>query len=823
MKKQMSTRFFKVISLALIILCATLTFPARSEAQSSAVSSDDEIRRGEVVVEIRPYASINAVNARRGTTTIQRIYGTNFYRLATPNGKKEKKYRKKLSKDPDVLSASLNPLITTPVNVFGRSVIGFPGDKPVRGQEQSRYLAQQIVGNLDAIHDRSRGAGVIVAVIDTGIDRNHPDIAQHIWTDPGEIPNDGIDNDGDGLVDDFEGWDFVTGTGDTMDRMMNNQNSVAGHGTFIAGLIALIAPEAKIMPVRAFTPEGISDAFTVASAIKYATDHKARVINFSFGTPDESEVMHDAIRYARARGVLLVAAVGNENKSNDVLPQFPANWNQEVMGVAALDSDNRKAGFSNFGSSVSVSAPGVSLISIFPESTSDPDYAMWSGTSFAAPLASAEAALILQDNPAHNDVRGVIESTSSSIDDNNGGLSGKLGSGRIDPLKALQGFEAALVNSIEINLNPTGIEPAARGKAQAEIAGANQKFEIDVESLQPRTAYKVIVDGNVIADSTTGNDSLAMTSNFGCFKIEFRTDPSGGHLLLPPSLNPVKNIKQVEVRDEQGRVVLANTFSVPQPGSGVSLEKEARLTSSGQAKGRARAEVESGREELRVDAEGLVTGASYEIVVDGLSLGLFTARWGGMRVEFTSDGSSGHALPAALRPVTRIQRIELRNSSGQIVLQGTFQAGGDDFGGGSGGSGGDDDDDDDDDGGGGSGGSGGGSGGSGSGSQDISREAELDHTAADTNAEGRVRIDVKGSREELEIEAKRLDAHAEYRIIVDGFVLATLTTEDSGEIDLRLSTESGDLPSAVRPLANIRSIIIVNAFGVTVLSGGPPV
>lgn len=185
------------------------------------------------------------------------------------------------------------------------------------------------------------------------------------------------------------GWNFFDNNPDTMEQRGSFQTSIAGHGTFIAGLIALIAPQAKIMPIRAFSSDGVSDAFSVAQAIKYAVDNGARVINLSFGSTEESQVMHDAVSYARQRGVLLVAAVGNENTGNEQAPQFPANWSQEVMSIAALDG-NGKATFSNFGTDVSVSAPGVNLVSLFPEINNTPDYAMWSGTSFAAPLAAAK-------------------------------------------------------------------------------------------------------------------------------------------------------------------------------------------------------------------------------------------------------------------------------------------------------------------------------------------------------------------------------------------------------------------------------------------------
>jgi hypothetical protein len=676
----------KAISIALVLFVATAAFSRRAQAQEGVA----DFRRGEVLVEIKPGASIDAINQRYRTSTLQRIYGTNFYRLLTPKQKKEAKFRKKLAKDADVLSAVLNPVITTPINVFGRAVIGFPGDHPATGQLRESYLGQQIVGDLAAIQQRSRGAGVIVAVIDTGIDRDHPDIKDHLWTDPGEIPYDDLDNDNDGLVDDVFGWNFFDSTKDTREQRAGAQ-TIAGHGTFIAGLIALIAPDARIMPIRAFSPDGLSDSFSVAQGIKYAVDHGATVINLSFGSTEDTPVMHDAVAYAHQRGVLLVAAVGNEDKGNDIAPQFPANWSAEVMSIAALDENNRKAGFSNYGTQVSVSAPGVNLISLFPQINNTPDYATWSGTSFAAPLASAEAALLLENNPRRN-ARDVIENTAVSIDSSNPGLAGKLGKGRIDPLQALQSSDQVTANHAEISLLPTSVEPAAIGEAEVEVAGLLHKFEIEVGQLMPRAVYKIVVDGNVIIDGTNATDPYrdrATTSNFGAFEIEFKNTPSSNDLPLPSVLYPVTGIRKVEVLDAQDRVVLSNTFGAPVPGGGgQSVEKEATLSPTGvipQANGKARAEVEAEREELRVQGENLESGVSYTIFVDGVNLGSFIAQYGFLKVEFTSDGSSGLILPAAARPVISLQTVELRDAAGQTVLQGTFQAGGDDFGGGGGG------------------------------------------------------------------------------------------------------------------------------------------
>ncbi|MFL6275879.1 MAG: S8 family serine peptidase [Blastocatellia bacterium] len=804
---------FNVIALALILFFAANLLPVR--AQTADVP---DFIRGEVLVEIKPGASIDALIARFGMSLKQRIYGTNFYRLGTPNNKKEAKYRKKLAKDSDVLSAALNPVITTPVNVFGRSVLSFPGDHPTPGQARHQYLAQQLASDLVALQARSTGAGVIVAVIDTGLDRNHPDLRSHIWTDPNETPGDNLDNDNDGLVDDVYGWDFFDNGNDTMEQPASTQTTVAGHGTFIAGLITLIAPDVKIMPVRAFSPEGLSDAFTIAQAIKYAVDHGAKIINLSFGTPEPSQVMLDAVSYAQQRGVLMIAAVGNENKGNDAAPQFPANWSTAVMGIAALDANDRKADFSNFGSNVSVSALGVGLVSAYPQTNNTPDYALWSGTSFAAPLATAEAALLVEKAPLAQSVRDIIESTAAPIDGRNPGLAGKLGKGRIDALAALASINPVVSNRGEIALKPTGVEPTATGKAEVSVAGTEQSFEIEAEQLAPYGKYKILVDGNLIVDGTSTSDpnaTAARASNFGTFKIEFDTPKKSDHPLLPAVLDPVTNIKLVEVRDALDRVVLSNTFSAPQTGGGGSVvEKEARLTSNGSARGSARAEVEAERQKLRVEGDGLQSGVAYQIVADGISLGSFTAQSNYLRVEFTSDGSSGHVLPASLLPVTKIARITVLDPAGQTVLDGTFQSGGDDFGGGGGG---------DDGGGGGGGGSGGGSGGGGGGgSTQISKQASLSPTAVDTDARGKVKITVQGSREELEIEGDKLDSEATYTVIVDNFVLATLETDGSGSFKLKLTTDDGSLPSAVRPISNIQHIEVRDAQGRVVLSGGPP-
>lgn len=207
-------------------------------------------------------------------------------------------------------------------------------------------------------------ARVIVAILDTGLassllgnSQSVPDIASTtIWTNPTEVAGDGIDNDGDGHVDDIHGWNFVANTAQPADDN--------GHGTHISGVIAAsmnnevatagIAANVTIMPLKVLDQHGSGVTTNLTAAINYAVDHGASIINLSLGGNEDDPIFHQAIQAAAAQGIIIVAAAGN---SGEATVKYPARYT-EVIGVGATNTDSSRAGYSNYGSALTLVAPG---------------------------------------------------------------------------------------------------------------------------------------------------------------------------------------------------------------------------------------------------------------------------------------------------------------------------------------------------------------------------------------------------------------------------------------------------------------------------------
>ncbi|MBP9748930.1 S8 family serine peptidase [Patescibacteria group bacterium] len=313
---------------------------------------------------------------------------------------------------------------------------------------------------------------VVVGVLDTGVDLDHQDLRNNIWTNPREVL-DGLDNDGNGFPDDVHGWDFVDDVGDPQPHFGKSWTETGvNHGTFISGIIGAVgnnrvgtsgvAWNVRIMPVRVLDSEGTGDVETVAQGILYALQNGAQILNLSFVGPDRSSVLDAAIMRAHDAGLTVVTAVGNDHAKNggqnlDLMPNYPVcsdgiGQQNLTIGVVATDETDHKAAFSAYGSHcVDIAAPGVSMWGTRYHNVTRPGFGesyggFWQGTSFATAVVTGAAALLKSMSPSlsNEEIRTLLMKTADPIDVLNPTYAGKLGAGRLNLAAAVQSLANAL-------------------------------------------------------------------------------------------------------------------------------------------------------------------------------------------------------------------------------------------------------------------------------------------------------------------------------------------------------------------------------------------
>lgn len=344
---------------------------------------------------------------------------------------------------------------------------------------------------------QSSGAGVIVAVLDTGLQLDHPDLAANVWTNRGEIAGNGRDDDANGIVDDVHGANMFDRSGRVEDDN--------GHGTHVAGIVAAqrdngvggsgLAPAARIMPVKVLDSAMTGTTGTLAAGIRYAVDRGARILNLSVNTAVATEALRSAVRYAGEHGAIVVASAGNNGRSIDLVPSYPASLSDPaVLSVAAQSPTGGLWELSNFGPlSVNLAAPGERIAS----TTRGAGYQYRTGTSAAAPFVAASLALLAAARPdlPPSALRDAILATTRRGDL----LSTVIGGGRLDVGAAMRhilaGRQRKSAGQAEV-----AAAPKLRLQAKSTVrTGARATLRWTAAGAASVSRWRVWLDGRTIA------------------------------------------------------------------------------------------------------------------------------------------------------------------------------------------------------------------------------------------------------------------------------------------------------------------------------------
>jgi len=378
--------------------------------------------------------------------------------------------------------------------------------------------------NIEGAWSATYGAPtVMIAVIDSGIDLTHVDLQNNLWTNPGEIAGNGIDDDSNGYIDDVNGWNFVFSSNDVWDDN--------GHGTLVAGVAAAIGgngagivgvcPECRIMPVKVMQASGAANYSDIAAGVLYAAQKGAKVINLSLGGYANSNTLKNAIDTAvNTYGVVVVAGAGNDNLNQAF---YPAAYDN-VLAVAGTAEDDTKLNFSNYAAWVDVSAPAVNIRT----TALGGDWANGSGTSIASPFAAGLAGLLRTLHPDWNQatIRSQIVHTTDSIESVNLTYLGMLGSGRLNAGAAVQAPHPLIsMGGYTVNGLADG-RPVLGATAQLNVTLSNDWWDAlgVTGTLSTADPYVTLINASAVY-----GDIPAATSKTNATAFSFSVDSGAGY------------------------------------------------------------------------------------------------------------------------------------------------------------------------------------------------------------------------------------------------------------------------------------------------------
>ncbi len=421
-QKSFLVSHLRVVLLLALFLALVTALPRLSSASLQTRQEEAPVSKhkpgsvpGEILVRFRSGANAKTLNAqqlsvaggRQISMRLERLGNTEIVeglRLALVAPEDTAKALEALRSRPDVVYAEPNYILQSNAipndpRFAEMSNLRNTGQSGFRGGDIAAAQAWDVTTGSDA---------VVIGVVDTGIDTEHPDLKDNIWRNTAEVPNNGVDDDNDGYIDDVTGWDFYNN-----DKTVFDDPTIDDHGTHVAGIIGAtgnngvgvvgVSWHVKLMPLKFLgSPDGAGSTSQAIAALQYARMMRdrgvnIRAVNNSWSGRSFSQALLDAIGQLNASGILFVAAAGNDGTDNDSFPIYPANYEvPNVISVGAENSLYERASFSDFGTqTVDIYAPGVDILSTLPGA----NYANRSGTSMATPHVTGTAALICAARP----------------------------------------------------------------------------------------------------------------------------------------------------------------------------------------------------------------------------------------------------------------------------------------------------------------------------------------------------------------------------------------------------------------------------------------
>tara|TARA_B100000963_G_scaffold88377_1_gene75897 strand:+ start:191 stop:4426 length:4236 start_codon:yes stop_codon:yes gene_type:complete len=422
----------------------------------------------------------------------------------------------------------------------------------------NQVYALSLIDAFDAF-DIHTGGNSVICVVDNAIQITHPDLAPNVWVNPGEIPNNGIDDDNNGYVDDVNGWDAADNDNDP-----NPPNSSFSHGTHCSGTaaaatnngtgVASIGYNCKLMSAKATRSNSNNQYLdNTYGGTEYAIAAGADVVSMSFGGGGFSNAYQSLFNFGHGQGITFVAAAGNDNTSQVF---YPAGYNY-VISVASTTSNDSKSSFSNYGSWIDIAAPGSGIYSTIPNNT----YGTQSGTSMACPLVAGLCGLLKSYNPAltPDEIENCLDQSADNIDAQNPSYVGALGAGRINALGALQ------------CTNPTN-PPVVQFMSDAngpQCTGATVQF-MD-QSLYNPTSWTWSFPGGSPATSTVQNPTVTYANN-GLYDVTLTATNQYGSTTLTESAYIEIGPNGVEIFFDEDFESGLNAWTIENPDAGETWE-----------------------------------------------------------------------------------------------------------------------------------------------------------------------------------------------------------------------------------------------------------